>query len=87
LPLSVDQAGAHRERRDRRHDQGKPIGEIVAVAGLESHAVVSVDHVASRHDAEAVVLDLVQPVRSVRRRFGRRRQAGFDEADRVVAAL
>jgi hypothetical protein len=43
--------------RNGRHDEGKAFGEIVAVAGTEPHAL----GVASRHDAEAVVLDLVQP--------------------------
>ena len=51
-------------------------GEIVTVAGVEPHAL----DVAPRQNAEAVVLDLVQPVRASRRGFGWRRQAGFDSA-------
>jgi hypothetical protein len=76
--LAVDQVGARRQRRDRRHDQGKALAEIVAVAAVEPHA----SGVAPVQDAKAVVLDLVQPAGAGRRGFGRGRQAGFDEADR-----
>jgi hypothetical protein len=56
--LAVDQAGAHRQRHDGRHDQEEAFGEIVAVAGVEPHAL----GVAPRQDAEAVVFDFLQPV-------------------------
>jgi hypothetical protein len=40
-----------------------------------------------RQDAEAIVLDLLEPVATARRSFGWRRQAGFDEADYSAATL
>jgi hypothetical protein len=83
LPPSVDQARAHRQRRDSRHDEGEAFGEIVAIAGVEPHA----RGVPPCQDAEAVVLDLVQPVRAARRGLGRRREAGFDKADCSAAML
>jgi hypothetical protein len=81
--LAVDQAGTHRQRRDRRHDRGKALAEIVAVAGDQTHA----GGVASRQDAEAVMLDLVQPVGTARRGFGWRRQAGFNQAGYAADTL
>jgi hypothetical protein len=62
---------------------GEALAEIVAVAGDQSHA----RGVAPCQDAEAVVLDLVEPVRAGRRRLGRGRQARLDQADRSAAAL
>src|SRR5690348_1697698 len=53
--FAVDYAGARRQPRDRRSDQGKAIGKIVAVAAEQSNAGA----VAPRHDAEAVMLDFV----------------------------
>jgi hypothetical protein len=55
----------------------------VAAAGEEPHA----RGVPQRHDAEAIVLDLVKPLGTARRGFGWRRQAGFDKADRSAATL
>jgi hypothetical protein len=72
-----------RQRRNVRHDLRKALAEIAAVAGDQAYAI----SVAPRHDAEAVVLDLVQPVRTAGRSFGRRRQARLDEADRSGATL
>ena len=51
-------------------------GEIVSVARVQPHAV----GIAPRDDAEAVVLDLMQPIRPRRRPFGGQWQAGFDMA-------
>jgi hypothetical protein len=81
--LAIDQARARRQHRNRCHDLRKSLAEVVAVAGVEPHAL----GVAPRHDAEAVVLDLVQPVGAARRGLGRRRQAEFDEADYSTATL
>src|SRR5262245_50337678 len=50
---------------------GKTIGKIVPVAGVEQHVVA----IAARQDAEAVVLDLVDPDRTGRWLFRRFRQA------------
>jgi hypothetical protein len=43
--------------------------------------------VATRQDAEAVVLDLVQSSGTARRSFGRRRQAGLDKSGYEAVAL
>ena len=66
-----------RQHRDRRHDQGKAFAEIVAVAVVEPHAL----GVAQRDDAEAIVLDLVQPVGAARRAFTAARTAICTAAD------
>jgi len=42
--------------------------------------------VSARHEAVAVVLDLVDPVRAGRRSVGAGREAGFDEAGRSCLA-
>jgi hypothetical protein len=55
----------------------------VPVAGVEPHAL----GVAPRQDAEAVVLDLVQPICAGRRLLGWGWQARLDEADCSAAAL
>jgi len=52
---------------------GKTISEVGAVAGVEPHARC----VAARQDAEAVVLDLVNPAGTGRRLFRRFRQKGL----------
>jgi hypothetical protein len=72
-----------RQRRDRRHDQGKALAEIVAVADQERHA----PDVPPHQNAEAVVLDLVQPIGTDRRRLRRRGQSWFDEAGRCRAFI
>ena len=69
--------------RDGRRRQRKSPGEVIAVTGDEPDA----DRVAPRHEAEAVVLYLVNPVRSARWRFGRGRQTRFDEADQAALTL
>jgi hypothetical protein len=63
--------------------QREPIGQVIAGEAVEPHAVA----VLARDDAEAVVLDLVQPRVAARRlrRFGG--QAGRDEAERESMAL
>jgi hypothetical protein len=57
--LAVDQAEPHRQFGDRRRSQREAIGEVVTVAGDQAYAAI----VAPGHDPEAVVLDLVNPVR------------------------
>jgi hypothetical protein len=54
------------------------MGQVVAGAAVEPDAVA----VLARDDAEAVVLDLVQPRVADRRLSGFGRQAGRDEAGR-----
>ena len=53
--LAVDQAGPHIEPAHRIEDQRVARRPVVAVAGEQADA----DGVAPRHQAEAVVLDLV----------------------------
>ena len=55
--LAVDQERVGRERRHCRHGERKSIREIVTVAGKQSDTGT----IASGHDAEAVVLDLMNP--------------------------
>jgi hypothetical protein len=68
-------AGARAQPGERLHDQREPVGEVVAGAA-NALSILAGD------DAEAVVLDLVQPRLPGRglRRF--RRQAWRDEAKR-----
>ena len=73
--LAVDEAGACRQRRDRRGGQREAPGEIMAVPSEEPHA----GSVAPRHDAEAVMLDLVNPIPPGRRLIGTAGQAWLDE--------
>jgi hypothetical protein len=47
------------EIKDRTNPIRLAVGKIVSVARVKPHAVI----VAPRHDAKAVVLDLVQPFR------------------------
>ena len=55
--LAVDDAGARAQPSQRLDDQGEAVGQVVARTAVEPHAVA----VLARDDAEAVVLDLVQP--------------------------
>ena len=57
--LAIDEAGPCRQRRDSRGGQREAPCEIVAVTREEPHPIA----VAPRHDAEAVVLDFVNPAR------------------------
>jgi hypothetical protein len=58
---------------DRLYDEGKAIGEVVTIPRDKAHA----GSVAPSDDAEAVVLDLVNPVAASRRLFSEARQAGL----------
>jgi hypothetical protein len=69
-----------RQRRDRPGSERKPCRKIIAVAGEQPHAGT----IASRHYAEAIVLDFVNPIRAGRWSLGRGRQARFDKADRTT---
>src|SRR6516162_7762621 len=50
-------------------------GEAIAVAGNQPHPGL----VPAGQNAEAIMLDFVQPARAGRRRLGRRGQAGVDD--------
>ena len=64
-----------RSRAERLDDQREAVGQVIAGAAVELHpcAILSGD------DAEAVVLDLVQPQRAGGRSRRFRRQARRDE--------
>ena len=76
--LAVDDAGARAQAGERLDDQREAVGQVVAGAAVQPHALA----ILARDDAEAVVLDLVHPGIAARRlrRFGG--QAGRDEAAR-----
>ena len=67
-------AGARAQPGERLHDQREPVGEVVAGAA-NALSILAGD------DAEAVVLDLVQP-RLPRWAAAAPSQAGRDEAER-----
>ena len=75
--FAIDQARPSRQRCHGRSGQRKPFSEVVAIASDETNT----GGVAPGHDAEAVVLNLVNLVRAARRHFGRGRQARFGKAD------
>jgi hypothetical protein len=66
--LAVDQARPDLERLHRLDDQGIARRPVVAVARQEPYS--DRDRVTARHHAVAVVLDLVDPLRTRRRRVG-----------------
>jgi hypothetical protein len=74
--LTVDQARARRQRRDRRGGQREAPGKIVSVARQEPHT----GSVAPRHDAEAVMFYFVQPVPPDRRSIDGPGQAWLNES-------
>jgi hypothetical protein len=64
-----------------------PLVDPFACAGLGMETNGSARGIAARQDAEAVVLDFVQPVGTARRGFGRRWRARFDKAGYSVFTL
>src|SRR5262249_20635106 len=76
--LAVDQARARLEPRGGFQDGGEAPGPVLAVPGQEPDA----GHVAAHHQAIAVMLDLVNPVRPRWGMLGGRWEAGFDEFGR-----
>ena len=77
--LTVDQARAHRQQGHRRDDLRKTAREVVTPAREQPHAAVN----APGHDAEAVVLDLVNPAAPRGRLLRRTGKAGLDEGRRL----
>jgi hypothetical protein len=77
--LTVDQAGLHRQQGHRRDDLRKAACEVVALAREQPHAAIN----PLGHDAEAVVLDLVNPPPARWRLLGRTGQAWLDEGGRL----
>jgi antitoxin (DNA-binding transcriptional repressor) of toxin-antitoxin stability system len=74
ISLAVDYARPHREVLDRGGDLRKPCAEIVAIAREQPDTPV----VAPREDAEAIVLDFVNPARARRWLLSRAGQAWFE---------
>src|SRR5262249_56327088 len=56
--FAVNEAGPHREVRDRFDDPWEAVAKIIPVSRVEPHAGA----VPPCHDAEAVMLDLVYPI-------------------------
>jgi hypothetical protein len=77
--LTVDQAGLHRQQGHRGDDLRKTAREVVTPAREQPHAAVN----APRQDAEAVVLDLVNPAAPRGRLLRRTGKAGLDEGRRL----
>ena len=69
------QARAHRQHSQCRDDLREAACEVIALPGEQPHAPVS----APGHDAESVVLDLVNPAATFGRLLGRTRKAGLDD--------
>src|SRR5262249_58259804 len=73
--LAIYQTRFTAQEVDGHGDQREASSPIIAVAGEKPDA----GRVSARHHAEAVVLDLVNPVRAGGRLSGRRREAGLDK--------
>jgi hypothetical protein len=73
--LAVDYAGACRQGSNRRGGQREAASEIVALPGEKPHPIA----VALGHDAEAVMLDFVKPIRPSRRLVRQTWQARLNE--------
>src|SRR5262249_15130230 len=76
--LTVDDTGARAQAEQRLDDKRKALGQAVAWTAVEPHMIA----VPARHEAKAVVLDLMQPDRPRGRAVGLRGQAWGDEAGR-----
>jgi hypothetical protein len=76
--LPIDDAGARAQSGHRLDDQREAIGQVIAGAAIEPHAVA----ILAGDDAEAVVLDFVQPSLAGRRLRRIGGQAWRDEAER-----
>jgi hypothetical protein len=76
--LAVEQAGAHRQHGHCRDDLRKAVREVFALPGQQLDTAVG----APGHDAETVVLDLVNPSPVSGRLLSRTGEARLDEASR-----
>jgi hypothetical protein len=74
--FAVDYAGTRGQGSDRGSSQRESASEIVTLAGEEADPIP----LAPRYDAEAVMLDLMNPVRPCRRLIGRARKAWLNDA-------
>src|SRR5262245_11725313 len=76
--LAVDDAGARAQACERLDDQREAVGEVIARTAIEPHLRASL----AGNDAEAVVLDLMQPQAAGRQRVGFGGEARRNEAGR-----
>jgi hypothetical protein len=72
--LAIDEAGLDRQACDGIDDAREAVGEVVAIAREQTHALA----IAPRQDAEAVVLDLMNPPGAGGRLLGGFGKAGRD---------
>ncbi|HYP58055.1 MAG TPA: hypothetical protein VEQ35_07190 [Beijerinckia sp.] len=79
--LFIDDAGARAQPGERINDQRETAGEVIARTTIEPHPLT----VLAGNDAEAVMLDLVQPSVARRQLIGFGWEAGRDEAGREGA--
>src|SRR5215510_14645137 len=85
--VAIDDAGARAQACQRVYDQREAAGEVVARTAIEPHPLA----VPAGNDAEAVVLDLVQPLAARGQLIGfgweaRRDESGREGAHTTIAA-
>jgi hypothetical protein len=74
--LAVDDAGARAQAGEGLDNQREAVGQVISRAAIEPHPRA----VLAGHDAEAVMLDFVNPQRTRRQRIGLGGEAGLDKA-------
>ena len=79
--FAIDDAGARAQACQRLNNQREATGEIVARTAIEPHPLA----VLAGNDAEAVMLDLVQPLAAGRQLIGFGWEARRDEPGREGA--
>src|SRR5215471_16480403 len=76
--FAINNAGARAQASQRFDDQWEAAGEVVAWTTVEPHLSASL----TGNNAEAVMLDLMQPLAAGRQLIGFNREARRDEPDR-----
>src|SRR6516164_5627665 len=76
--FAVDDAGARPQPGERINDQREAVGEVIARTAVEPHLRASL----AGNDAEAVMLNLVQPMAAERQLIGPGWEARRDEPGR-----
>jgi hypothetical protein len=76
--FAVDNAGARPQPGERINDQREAAGEVIAGPAVEPHSLT----ILAGDEAEAVVLDLMQPLAAGRQLVGFGREARRDEPGR-----
>jgi hypothetical protein len=80
--FSVDHTRSNGQSLDRLSGHGKPITEVMAIAGDQADAATS----AMRQDPKAIMFNLVNPTGARGRALGRSRQAGIETGLRLIGA-